>query len=137
MAIDVAAMKMIDKQFADLPAKFKKKLPIGKDMYEPVATSDCPSGLRGRMPVFEMFKIDKEIQSIILKNPVEGEIYKVAREHGMLTMAEDALVKNLQGLVPFQEVYNLGWEGGEDDTVPSDSDSMVQTKKVEDVEGSV
>jgi len=44
---------------------------------------------------------------VILKNPVESEIYRVARVNGMLTMKEDAILKSMQGLVPFQDIYTL------------------------------
>ena len=72
-----------------------------------VPSTECPSGLQGRVPVFEMFKVDKEIQNIILKNPVEGEIYKATRAKGMIKMREDAILKNLRGEVPMQDVYGL------------------------------
>lgn len=99
---------MIEKQFADLPKEYKDKLNIKDTMYQMEPSSDCPSGTRGRSAVFEMFAVDKEMQTVILKNPVEQEIYKVARQKGMLTMKEDALMKNLKdGEIPIQEVYAL------------------------------
>ena len=98
---------MIDKQFADLPKEFRDKLPLGTEMYEAVPSSDCPAGTRGRMPVFEMFKIDHDLQKIILTNPVEQEIYKAVREKGMLSMREDAIIKCSQGYIPFQEIYTF------------------------------
>ncbi len=98
---------MIEKQFADLPSNFKENLAIGNVMYEVIPSTECPSGVRGRLPVFEMFKIDKDMQSVILKNPTEAEIYKVARAKGMIKMREDAILKNLRGEVPIQEVYGL------------------------------
>ena len=57
-----------------------------------------------------MFKIDKEIQNVILKNPVDVEIYKVARSKGMLMMREDAILKAIDGIIPFREVYNFSNE---------------------------
>lgn len=107
LPMDEATKALIDKQFEDLPAEFKSKLPIGNTMYETVPSPECPSGTKGRMAVFEMFAIDKEMESVILKNPVDTEIIKVARQKGMLTMREDALIKSLKGDVPFQEVYNF------------------------------
>jgi type II secretory ATPase GspE/PulE/Tfp pilus assembly ATPase PilB-like protein len=47
------------------------------------------------------------MESVILKNPVDTEIMKVARAKGMLTMREDAMLKSLKGDIPFQEVYNF------------------------------
>jgi hypothetical protein len=42
-----------------------------------------------------------------LKNPNEPEIYKLAREKGMLTMREDAILKAFDQQVPFEEIFNL------------------------------
>jgi type IV pilus assembly protein PilB len=105
--IDDSTREMLNKQFADLPEDIRSKLPIGNTMYENVPSPECASGLQGRVPVFEMYSVDKEMQKVILKNPTEDDIYKLARSKGMLTMKEDAILKNLKGELPFQEVYNL------------------------------
>jgi type IV pilus assembly protein PilB len=105
--MDEATKIMIDKQFTDLPKEYRDKLGLPDTMYELVPSADCPSGTRGRMGVFEMYAIDKEMQSVILKSPTEQEIYKRARSQGMLSMKEDALRKALNGSIPFQEVYNF------------------------------
>ena len=97
----------IEKSLADLPEEFKKDIKIGEEYYETVPSAECPSGTRGRIAVFEMFKVDKEMQQVILKNPVGAEIYKVARKNGMMTMQEDAMLKSAEGTIPFQEVYNF------------------------------
>ena len=77
-------------------------------MYEITSSPDCPSGTRGRIGAFEIFSVDQKIQNVILANPVELEIYKVARAQGMLTMQEDAAIKALRGDIPWSEVYDLG-----------------------------
>ncbi len=105
--IDGATRIMIDKHFIGLPEEFKKKLNIGDSVYEAIPSPECPSGMLGRVPVYEMFKIDREMQEIILKKPEEQEIFKLARERGMITIREDAIIKSMKGLVPFQEVYNF------------------------------
>ena len=104
--IDESMKMMIDKQFADLPAEFKSKIPSGNIIYEAVPSAECSSGTKGRMPVFEMFKVDQEMQTIILKNPIEQEIYKSARAKGFITVREDAIIKSMKGDIPFQEIYN-------------------------------
>jgi type IV pilus assembly protein PilB len=98
----------IQKEFEDLPEEFRKKIEIKNEMYETVPSSECPFGTKGRVSVFEMFKVDAEMQNVILKNPINSEIYKVARKNGMLTMQEDAMIKAVNGIIPFTEVYNLG-----------------------------
>jgi type II secretory ATPase GspE/PulE/Tfp pilus assembly ATPase PilB-like protein len=106
--IDPTIKIQIEEQFKDLPDQFKPTIP--DKMYETVPSGECPSGTRGRIAVFEMFKVDKEMQAVILKNPVDSEIYKLARSKGMLIMREDAMLKSLAGIIPFTEVYNFNNE---------------------------
>lgn len=108
--MDESIKRQIEEQMKDLPAEFKKEIGKGGQMYETVPSGECPSGTRGRVAVFEMFKIDKDIQDVVLKSPTNGEIYKVARKKGMLMMREDAMMKSLEGIIPFTEVYNFNNE---------------------------
>ena len=105
--IDEATRIMFNKHFGDLPEEFKSKINFTKDIYEAVPSPECPSGMLGRVPVYEIFKVDKEMQKIILQKPQEEEIYRLARSRGMLTIREDAIVKSMNGLIPFKEVYNF------------------------------
>ena len=97
----------IEDEIKDLPDEFKKEIEIKDEMYDTVPSADCPSGTRGRIAIFEMFKIGKEMQEVILKNPVDSEIYKVARNNGMLMMREDAMIKAINGIIPYKEVFNF------------------------------
>ncbi|MFA6524283.1 MAG: GspE/PulE family protein [Candidatus Paceibacterota bacterium] len=108
--MDESIKIQIKDQMKDLPDEFKKEIEIKSEMYETVPSPECPSGTRGRIAVYEMFKIDKEMQNVILKNPVDSEIYKAARNNGMLLMREDAMLKAVDGIIPFTEVYNFGNE---------------------------
>ncbi|MEK7179011.1 MAG: GspE/PulE family protein [Patescibacteria group bacterium] len=105
--VDGGIKIMIEKQFADLPQEFRKKIPEIKTVYDAVPTADCPGGTRGRIGVFEILPISKEIREVILKSPSEAAIYKIAREQGMLTMKEDAILKSSKGIIPFSEVNAL------------------------------
>lgn len=105
--IDEATRAFIDQEFADLDPKYKEQLALPATMFEVRPSSEAPSMTRGRIAVFEMFAVDKDIQQIILKNPVDTEIYKVCRAKGMITLREDALLKALKGDVMMQEVYGL------------------------------
>src|ERR1035437_7575647 len=59
LPINEATRIMLDKQFADLPPQFRAKLNIKDTIYEAIPSNECPSGTRGRISVFEMFKVDK------------------------------------------------------------------------------
>jgi len=109
--MDPSIKLQIEDQMRDLPDEFKKEIGVKGEMYDTVPSSECPSGTRGRIAIFEMFKIDKEMQSVILKNPTNGGIYEVARKKGMLMMKEDAMLKSIEGVIPFTEVYGFSSEG--------------------------
>lgn len=94
--------------FKDLPEEYKKEIILPDIMFETVGSPDCPSGTRGRIAVHEMFKIDRDMQELILKSPSEDAIYQLARKQGMITMREDGFLKSLKGETPLSEVYGLG-----------------------------
>jgi type IV pilus assembly protein PilB len=99
--------KIIERQFSDLPEEFKKDIPFSKTVFEAVPTPDCPSGTRGRSGVFEVFKMDKDIESIILNHATELDIAKMLRQKGMISLREDAMIKAFKGEIPFEEVNKL------------------------------
>ena len=108
--MDESIRMQVEEQMKDLPDEFKKEIGTKGQMYDTVPSPECPSGTRGRIAVFEMFKVDKEMQSVILKSPTGREIYKLARSKGMLMMREDAMLKALEGTIPLTEVYNFNNE---------------------------
>lgn len=108
--MDASIKMQIEEELKDLPQEFRDKIIIKDEMFDVVPSPECPSGTKGRIAIFEMFKINKELQNMILKNPTDGEIYKIARKNGMLTMKEDAMLKAISGLIPYTEVYNFNSE---------------------------
>ncbi len=105
--IEGAIKVMIDKEFADLPEETKRTLNLARPFHEATPSPECSSGTRGRTAVFEIFNVDKEIERLILEDPTEPRLWEAARRKGMLTMKEDAMLKCMDGRVPFQEVNGL------------------------------
>jgi len=105
--ISESMQSMIDRQFADLPPATRAMIKIPDHVYEPAPTATCPSGTRGRTGVFEMLKIDADIEHVILTNPTEEAVYAAARAKGMLMMKDDAIKKAFAGVIPFSEVNNI------------------------------
>lgn len=100
----------LDREFADLPNEYRKALPQFKEFYHASPTNECPNGTRGRTAVFEILRMNKELEEVVLKDPVDEKIRIAARSSGMLTMREDAIVKALKGEIPFEEINTLGGE---------------------------
>jgi type IV pilus assembly protein PilB len=105
--IEGALKLMVDKQFEDLPEEYKSKLEFGNSVFERASTTECPNGVRGRTAVMEVLEVDKDIENIILKSPNEQDIRKIARNKGMITMKEDAILKTMKREIPFEEVNTL------------------------------
>ena len=107
LPINDSIKAMVDKEFLDLPEEYKKEIPPLTEMYEKESTEQCPSGTNGRIAIFEMFNMNPEIEQVILKNPVESEVYKVARKNGLITMKEDAIIKAMEKVIPFESINEL------------------------------
>ncbi len=123
---------MLENQAKDLPEPERSEILSIDTLYEAKTTPTCPDGTRGRVAVFEILEMNKDIEKIILTNPVELEISKIARKNGMLTMKEDAIIKSSKKQIPFREVNTLGgvlFEGDDtdvsQDTTPKDQESGV------------
>ncbi len=110
--------KNIENQFHALPDQYR--LPIKDTVFEPEKTATCPTGMRGRMAVFEVMEMSSEIEKIVLDNPVESRLWAAARSQGMLTMREDAIVKAFDKKIPFSEVNTLStlMLAGDEDYLP-------------------
>ena len=111
----------LDREFADVPEKYRSALPPFKQFYRASPTKDCPNGTRGRTGVFEILRMNKTLEEAILKDSTEEHIYATARAGGMFTMREDAIVKALAGEIPFEEINTLGGELSPDTDTAAES----------------
>ncbi|MFA5854172.1 MAG: GspE/PulE family protein [Patescibacteria group bacterium] len=63
------------------------------------------SGYKGRVGIYEIFTMSPEIEKVILSGNVsEYQMQEIAVKQGMITMAQDGLLKALDGLTTFEEV---------------------------------
>ncbi|MBI2049279.1 MAG: type II/IV secretion system protein [Parcubacteria group bacterium] len=99
-----AIKAIIEKQFEEIPPATRSKFKIPKEVFEAIPSEECPGGTRGRVGVFELLEVDKDIEEIILRKPAESEMLDAARAKGMLTMKDDALLKAFEGVIPIQAV---------------------------------
>lgn len=104
---DDSLKMMIDNEFKTLPEQFKKGVDIGKEFFRASPSPTCPNGTRGRLAVMEVLEMDKDIEAVLLKNPTELDIQRIARSKGMLSMKEDAILKASHRKIPFEEVVAL------------------------------
>lgn len=89
--------------YESIPEKHK---PTWTDIvYEPVGCPKCNmTGYAGRLGIYEAIVTNQEIEELVTMNPSEREIKALATKQGMLDMAQDALIKILEGKTDFDEV---------------------------------
>ncbi len=133
--IEGSVKMMVDKQFEDLPKKYRSAIPDSKFLYGIEPSEKCPKGTKGRLAVFEVIEMNKEIEQIILTNPTEPAVREAARKQGMFTMREDALIKSMRKEVPFEEVNTLGGviDSVEEEGVEADAAAALESETKESV----
>lgn len=104
---DPAKRAFVDEAFKDLPDEFKAKLNITKNLSEAIPSNLCPTGVKGRIPVVESIYITNAMQKAILEKRNEGELWATARASGAISMKEDAILKCMEGIIPFVEINSL------------------------------
>jgi len=109
-----ALESMVNEQFSTLPKEFHHRLPKSDTMMRPASSPGCATGTKGRAAVMEVFEVDDEIQELILNNGSEEEMYAVARKKGFMTVKEDAIIKALKHVIPYEEINMFGSGGAVD-----------------------
>jgi type IV pilus assembly protein PilB len=107
MEMTPSLKELVRKQFEDMPEEFRIKMNLDRPLYEAKGNAQYASGMKGRMPVFEVLNITDEIEEAILRSKGEEEIWKIARKDGMVTIKEDAMMKCFDGKIPFIELAEL------------------------------
>ncbi len=68
------------------------------------------TGYRGRIGIFEMLKVDAEMEKLILSGPSSSEINEKAVSGGMVTIYQDGLIKVLMNETTLEEVERVASE---------------------------
>jgi len=124
--LDVAGgvQMMIDKAFETLPEKYRSRIPASTTMLHPEPSTGCASGTKGRVAVMEVFEVNEEIQELILKGGSEEDMFTVARKSGFTSMKEDAIIKALNHVIPYEEMNAFGTKVGSGDNIDVATNSV-------------
>lgn len=77
-------------------------------IFEPKGCEVCgESGFKGRAGIFEAIIMDTAVEEAILRDPREHIILEAARPQGIPTMAEDGIVKVLEGRTSLLELERV------------------------------
>jgi type IV pilus assembly protein PilB len=108
ISLEKSLKRMIEDEFIDLPEAYRGVIPETDYVLFAEPTPECSSGTKGRVAVMEAITVNDEIEKLILESADEDAILKAARKHGFISMKEDAMIKALNHVIPFEEVSTLG-----------------------------
>jgi type IV pilus assembly protein PilB len=102
-----AVLKRAEHNGKDMKGRYGFSSDMEFEVYDPVPAPESPSGYKGRVGIYEAIAMDRAIEELLEKNPTERLLRDMSQKQGILTMAEDAIVKVLQGVTSFVEVDSV------------------------------
>ena len=99
---------LIEKILADVSDKsYLEGIPTDH-LYTSVGCDKCHNtGFKGRIGVYEAILVDENIEKAVLENPSERDIATAAKPQGLLTLAEDGILKVLKGETTIPELERV------------------------------
>jgi type IV pilus assembly protein PilB len=75
--------------------------------YKAVEQDSCEGGYSGRIGIHEIMSMSSPIKELIMQSATTDQIEEQARKEGMLTMAEDGIMKAAMGVTTLEEVLRV------------------------------
>lgn len=92
----------IEKALGNIPESVRK--PIPEEIFEAQGCLKCnETGYKGRIAVYEIFKVDTDVERLVTSYPSISDLRDLARKKGLSTMQEDALLRILEGTTTIDE----------------------------------
>ncbi len=92
-----------DLGYPGLPVKNNEAYVLARGM----DTKQTPGGYTGRAGLYETIEVDEDIQKLIISHSTAGEIMRVAKQKGTVTMRQDGALKALSGITTLEEVNRV------------------------------
>ncbi|MBM4400863.1 MAG: type II/IV secretion system protein, partial [Crenarchaeota archaeon] len=116
--INEVTRKSVEAVLRYIPDDQKKEAasPENLKLYKGKGCPKCGgSGMKGRIGIYEVFRMDEEVANILGGKIEEDELRKAALSQGMITLKQDGVLKVLQGLTTLEEVERVTEEGFSED----------------------
>ena len=108
--IDDDKLKRVKEILSQIPENSGYKADLDKLKFHKGKGCDTCNGLgyKGRIGIYEIFTMNKEIEQVILSGKVsEYTMQEIAVKNGMISMVQDGLLKAIDGLTSIEEVFRV------------------------------
>lgn len=92
-----------DLGYPDLPIKNDDHYMLARG----INSKETPNGYSGRTGLYETIVVDEDIQKMIISQSTAGEIMRLAKSKGTVTMRQDGVLKALSGITTIEEVNRV------------------------------
>ena len=106
-------LEKIKKILDMLPAEDKQKVDMAHmKFYKGQGCDVCQGiGFKGRMGIYEIMILNEEIEKLILSGKAsEYDMRSAGAKNGMITMAQDGILKAIDGITSIEEVFRVAQE---------------------------
>ncbi len=111
VVLEPALLEHVQTILNAIPPAAATILPNPLQFYHSVGCDQCHGlGYKGRVGIYEVIHVNDAMKDLILKSASMLELKKQAIADGTLTMAQDGLVKALQGITDVEEVFRVAGE---------------------------
>ena len=100
--IDVPRQSLLEVGFTDADLDDSDNM-----IYEPVGCGECREGYKGRVGIYEVMKVSKDISRIIMEDGNAIDIKDAALKNGFRDLRRSGILKVLQGVTSIQEMMRV------------------------------
>jgi len=108
--IDSHELERVGEIVKQMPEQERQKIDLNNlKFYKGTGCKECSGlGYKGRVGIYEIFPMNKEIENVILSGQVsEYTIQEIAVKDGMITMVQDGILKALDKITTLDEVFRV------------------------------
>jgi type II secretory ATPase GspE/PulE/Tfp pilus assembly ATPase PilB-like protein len=96
------------KELLELRQDLQKHIKETDKLCKSVGCKECNNtGYTGRIGIYEILEMNKEIRDIIITNPNSDDILEIARKSGFKSMIEDGIEKLKEGVIDIKELIKV------------------------------
>ncbi len=108
--LDDATLEKVKKTLADISPKSGVKVDLNNlKFFHGKGCDECNNiGYKGRIGIYEILAMSADIEKVILSGNVsEYQMREISKAAGMITMAQDGILKAVDGLTTVDEVFRV------------------------------
>lgn len=108
--LDEPTLKKVEETLKAMPKEEGIKIDLKKlTFFKGKGCATCNgTGYKGRIGIYEVLVMNKQIEQVVLGGEIsEYKMREIAAEHGMVTMAQDGLLKALDKITSVEEVFGV------------------------------